>query len=91
MPYADRSPVDLDRFCRSISHITGFGRHCIGQAELVRGHQAIGHDPDIVPAGYGSNGYIDAGGGWTLQNTTDPGHIVEPAPDPTKLICGDKT
>ena len=44
----DGPTVDLERPGVAIRHVGGLARHGIRETQLIRGHQAVGHDPDTV-------------------------------------------
>ena len=84
MAEEDRSTIDLERPGGAIGHVAGLGGYGVGQAELIRGYQSVGHDPNAVPPCDRLDGGIQFDGRGSLQHTADPRQVVESVADPAQ-------
>ena len=85
MAKPDRSSIDLERPRVAVRQIRGLRWNSVGEAELVRGHQAVRHNPNTVPACESLDGGIQVNRRSPLQHGAHPGHVVQPTPGPPQL------
>ncbi len=91
MPEPDSPSVDLERPRVAVRHVADLRGHGIGEAKLIRGYQAIRHDPHTVPSCQRCNGGIQIDRRWPIQHVADPGHVVQAVAHPAQPSRLDET